>query len=78
MKWDMALQHEDGQAWADADTGLAEPAKQELPTNLACDTLGTNKPDLSTGSTDILDLHLARSIIQECSVIVGIHPDQVT
>ena len=78
----MTLQHEDGQAWADAEAdGMAEPAepaKQELHTRLAaCNTSGANELDQSVGSTDVLDLALARSIIQDCSVIVGIHPDQV-
>ncbi|KAL3154156.1 hypothetical protein ABBQ32_013679 [Trebouxia sp. C0010 RCD-2024] len=74
------LQHEDGQAWADAETdGVehAEPDKQQLHTDLAaCDTSGANELDKSVGSTDILDLGLARRIMQDCSVIVGIHPDQ--
>lgn len=76
------LQHEDGEPWADAETGMAEPAeaaKQELQTDLAAfDSSDAAKLDQSVGSTDILDLDLARSVIQDCSVIVGIHPDQVS
>lgn len=75
----MALQHEDGEAWADAETGMAEAAQQELQTDLAaCDSSGATELDQSIGSTDILHLDLAQSIIQDCSVIVGIHPDQVS
>ncbi|KAL3139949.1 hypothetical protein ABBQ38_004237 [Trebouxia sp. C0009 RCD-2024] len=74
------LQHEDGQAWAGAETDIfehAEPDKQELQTDMAvCGMSGPNEVDKSVGSTDVLDLELARSIIQNCSVIVGIHPDQ--
>ena len=81
LTWSMALQHEDGEAWADADTGMAEPAEaaqQELQTDLAaCDSSDATELDQSVGSTDILDLDLARSVMQGCSVIVGIHPDQV-
>lgn len=76
------LQHEDGEAWADTETGMAEPAEaaaQELQTDSAVrDSSDATKLDQSVGSTDILDLDLARSIIQHCSVIVGIHPDQVS
>ena len=77
----MPLQHEDGEAWADAETGMAEPAeaaKQELQTEAGCDSSDATKLDKDVGSTDILDLDLAQSIIQDCSVIVGIHPDQVS
>lgn len=57
----------------------AEAAKQELQTDLAtCDSADATGLDQIVGSTDILDLDLARSIIQDCSVIVGIHPDQVS
>ena len=77
----MALQHEDGEAWADAETGMAEVAEvaqQELQTDLAaCDSSDATELDQSVGSTDILDLDLAQSVTQDCSVIVGIHPDQV-
>lgn len=80
--WSRALQHEGGEAWADAETGMAEPAEaaqQELQTDLAaCDSLGATELDQSVGATDILDLDLARGVIQDCSVIVGIHPDQVS
>ena len=79
LMWGMALQHEDGQAWAEAEMpDPAEPAKQELLTDLAtCHISGTTELDQSVGSTDVMELDLARSIIQDCSVIVGIHPDQV-
>ena len=75
----MSMQHEDGQAWAEAETGRAEPdeaAKQELLADLAtCDI--ANNDDKADGPTDVVDLDVARSIIQNCSLIVGIHPDQV-
>lgn len=82
LMWSVTLQHEDGEAWADAESGgMAEPAEaaqQELQTDLAaCDSSDATELDQSIGSTDILDLDLARSVIQDCSVIVGIHPDQV-
>ena len=82
MRCSISLQHEDGEAWADAETGMAEPAeaaKKELQTALpACDSADATGLDQTVGPTDILDLDLARSIIQDCSVIVGIHPDQVS
>ena len=82
LTWGVALQHEDGEAWADAEIGMAEAAEvaqQELQTDLAaCDSSDATELDQSVGSTDILDLDLARSVIQDCSVIVGIHPDQVS
>lgn len=57
----------------------AEAAKQELQPDLAvCDRSGVSEVDQNVGSTDVLDLDSARSIIQGCSVIVGIHPDQVS
>jgi len=79
------LQHEDGQAWAEAETGqtLPEAQQRDLQQATANCTISENavaessEADEAAGATDITDLDLARSIIQECSVIVGIHPDQV-
>jgi len=79
------LQHEDGQAWAEAETGqtLPEAQQRDLQQATANCTISENavaessEADEAAGATDISDLDLARSIIQECSVIVGIHPDQV-
>ena len=77
----MPMQHEDGQAWAEAEASQAEPdqaAKQELQADLAtCDMSESNDTEQFNGPTDIVDLDVARSIIQNCSLIVGIHPDQV-
>ncbi len=77
----VTLQHEDGQAWAEAETGAAEPdmAKEELQEATAtCHIPDSNEPDDTMGATDISDVSMARDIIQGCSVIVGIHPDQVS
>jgi len=79
------LQHEDGQAWAEAETGqtLPEAQQRELQEATASCTISESavaersEADDAAGATDITDLDLARKIIQECSVIVGIHPDQV-
>ena len=79
------MQHEDGQAWAEAETGqtLPEAQQRDLQQATANCTISENavaessEADKAAGATDITDLDLARSIIQECSVIVGIHPDQV-
>lgn len=78
------LQHEDGQAWAETETGqtLPEGQQQELQEATASCTIadsvvaGSTEVDDAAGATDITELDLARRIIQECSVIVGIHPDQ--
>ncbi|DBB06504.1 TPA: hypothetical protein ACH3X1_012055 [Trebouxia sp. C0004] len=78
------LQHEDGQAWAEAETGepLSEAQQHELPEATARCTISesavaeSSEADDTAGGTDITDMDLARRIIQECSVIVGIHPDQ--
>lgn len=37
----------------------------------------SSEADDAAGATDITNLDLARRTIQDCSVIVGIHPDQV-
>ncbi len=79
------MQHEDGQAWAEAETGkpLPQAQQQELHEATASCTIlesvvaESSEADDAAGATDITDLDLARRIIQECSVIVGIHPDQV-
>ena len=74
-----ALQHEDGQAWAEAETGTAEPAappQQAAQAELA-DADAAAAADAAAGDTGIGDLDTAGSIILGCSVVVGIHPDQV-
>ena len=79
------VQHEDGQAWAEAETGqsLPEAQQHELQEATANCTISesaaaeSSEADDAAGATDITDLDLARGIIQECSVIVGIHPDKV-
>ena len=74
-----ALQHEDGQAWEEAGAGETEPDPVGELQNAtdSCQISGGHQADDTTGATDIMDLSLARNIIQDCSVIVGIHPDQV-
>ena len=74
------MQHESSEAWAAAETGGAEPTavtqEVEQPQG-ACTSSDASQVDNAVGATDITDLDEARSIIQDCSVIVGIHPDQV-
>lgn len=75
------LQHEDGQAWAEAETGESPQAaqQQELQEATAkCSIADNTEADDTTGATDVTDIDLARNIIQNCSIIVGIHPDQVS
>ena len=77
------LQHEDSQAWAEAETGetpqAAQQQQQDLQEAVAkCSISDSTEADDTAGATDVTDLDLARSIIQNCSVIVGIHPDQVS
>lgn len=56
----------------------AEAARQALQEAAAsCSASNDADIDNTVGPTDIVDLDLARSVIQDCSVIVGIHPDQV-
>lgn len=73
------LQHESSEAWAAAETGGAEsPAvtqEAEQPQG-PCTSPDPSQIDNAVGATDITDLDKARSIIQDCSVVVGIHPDQ--
>ena len=72
----MALQHEDSQAWAEAETGVTAPASPAWQAEgAACDSTQSNL-DESDGATDVVDMEMARANIQDCSVIVGIHPDQ--
>ena len=74
------MQHESSEAWAAAETGGAEsPAvtqEAEQPQG-TCTSSDASQVDNAVGATDITDLDEACSIIQDCSVVVGIHPDQV-
>ncbi|KAA6423694.1 MAG: hypothetical protein FRX49_06265 [Trebouxia sp. A1-2] len=78
------LQHEDPQAWAEAETGQTVPEAQQRELQEAtasCTITGSvvaesSEADDAAGATDITNLDLARRTIQDCSVIVGIHPDQ--
>ena len=79
------MQHEDPQAWAEAETGQTVPEAQQRELQEAtasCTITGSvvaesSEADDAAGATDITNLDLARRTIQDCSVIVGIHPDQV-
>ena len=74
------LQHEDGQAWAESEGEVPEPLlanKGLLDGACSCSISDGAGTDTTIGATDITDVSLARSIIADCSVIVGIHPDQV-
>ena len=69
-------EHEDGATWSDT-----EPA-EILAAETAADTTGDqalqSQEELRDGPTDITDIQQAWNTIQHCSVIVGMHPDQVT
>ena len=65
----LPLQHEgeDGDAWSDA-----EPAED------AASSAGLqSQEELRDGPTDITNVTVAWNTIAQCSIIVGMHPDQV-
>ena len=73
----LALQHEheDGATWS--DTEPAEDAAAQAVEGDADSQVMQSQEELRDGPTDITDSQQARDTIQRCSVIVGMHPDQV-
>lgn len=73
----LALQHEhdDGVTWS--DTEPAEDAAAQATEGNAYSETQQSQEELQDGPTDITDSQQAWDTIQRCSVIVGMHPDQV-
>ena len=73
----LALQHEheDGATWS--DTEPAEDAAAQTTEGDADSRAQQSQEELRDGPTDITDSQQAWDTIQRCSVIVGMHPDQV-
>ena len=63
-------EHEDGETWSDS-----EPA-DEAPAEVDTAAL-QSREELRDGPTDITDVQQAWNTIVHCSIIVGMHPDQV-
>lgn len=73
----MVLQHEheDGANWS--DTEAIEDLAIQSTSNSADEAVLQSQEELRDGLTDITDVRQAWATIQHCSVIVGMHPDQV-
>lgn len=71
----MQHEHEDGASWSDSEPA-GEQAVEPVTCN-AADQAVQSQEELRDGPTDITDAQEAWDTIQHCSVIVGMHPDQV-